>query len=188
MRICRYDSKLGNDMTSSNNDNSGSVSLKWNKKRKRGMNSSIFGCEEDSEDDEYDENATKTNAANLAKKGKFKEALGLFNELIARGCDDASVYEMKSQILMEVDRPFEAIRSAHRAVDIDPKYHIAWLTLGRAQINFGEAELALKSAEMAMKFTSKEDKETVSSFLREVRVVVENLKKRKKIGHRIRGV
>ena len=164
------------------------VSFTLNKKRKR-KNASIFGDAEEEEEDfvaDKDE-PKKKRAVRLAEQGKFKESLMLFNQIIARGCKDATVYEMKSQILMELEDPFEAVRSAHRATELASDWHIAWLTLARAQLNFGEAEWALKSAEMAMK-TASEKNETVLSFLREVRVIVKKMHEQGKDGRRLRIV
>ncbi len=163
------------------------VLFSFNKKRKRSKMVSVFGGGESSEED-FDEEELKKRAVDSAKQGKFKESLTLFDQLIGRGCNkDATVFEMRSQILMEMDDRFEAVQAAHRATELDSDWYIAWLTLARAQLNFGEAELALKSAEMAMKKSSKED-ESVLSFLREVRVIVQRLREKGKDGCRLKVI
>ena len=161
------------------------ISFSFDKKRKRSKMVSVFG--EESSEEEFDEEELKKRAVDSAKQGKFKESLTLFDRLIRRGSKDATVYEMRSQIFMEMDDRFEAIRSAHRATELNSDWYIAWLTLARAQLNFGEAELALKSAEMAMKKSSEED-ESVLSFLREVRVIVQRLREKGKDGCRLKVI
>ena len=89
---------------------------------------------------------------------------------------------------MEMDDRFEAVQSAHRATELDSDWYIAWLTLARAQLNFGEAELALKSAEMAMKKSPTKEDESVLSFLREVRVIVQRLREKGKDGCRLKVI
>ena len=164
------------------------VFFSFNKKRKRSKMVSVFG-EESSEEEGCDEEELKKRAVDSAKQGKFKESLTLFDQLIGRGCNkDATVFEMRSQILMEMDDRFEAVQSAHRATELDSDWYIAWLTLARAQLNFGEAELALKSAEMAMKKSPTKEDESVLSFLREVRVIVQRLREKGKDGCRLKVI
>lgn len=39
---------------------------------------------------------------------------------------------------MELDEPFKAIQIAEKCIAIAPQYVFGYLTLGRAQLNFGE--------------------------------------------------
>lgn len=146
----------------------------------------VFFGGEDKEEDERVEDL-RERAIQLARSEKHRESLCAFNQIIARGCKDAKVYEMKSQVLMEMDKTFEAIQAAEVATNLEPEWYLAWKTLARAQLNFGEANLALKSAERAMKLSSPKIQDSeLLEFLQEVRCVVLEMIKNGKNGDRIK--
>ena len=62
----------------------------------------------------------------------------------------AATHELRAQALLELDRTFDAIAAASRAVRCAPSSPWAHLTLGRAQLNFGELDLALITLERAV--------------------------------------
>ena len=87
------------------------VFFSFNKKRKRSKMVSVFG-EESSEEEGCDEEELKKRAVDSAKQGKFKESLTLFDQLIGRGCNkDATVFEMRSQIFMEMDDQLKILKT-----------------------------------------------------------------------------
>lgn len=63
----------------------------------------------------------------------------------------AKLLEAKAQVLIELGRTFEAIKSSTAATELAPNFAAAFLTLGRAQLNFGEPEYAVQSLERAIK-------------------------------------
>ena len=54
------------------------------------------------------------------------------------------------QVLIHLDRYFEAVQAAQRSVERAPTWGDAYLTLARAQFNLGEPTLALDNAERAV--------------------------------------
>ena len=63
----------------------------------------------------------------------------------------ARLLEAKAQVLLELGRTFEAIKSSTAATELAPNFAAAFLTLGRAQLNFGEPGYAIHSLERAKK-------------------------------------
>ncbi|GBG16167.1 Tetratricopeptide repeat protein 33, partial [Hondaea fermentalgiana] len=60
--------------------------------------------------------------------------------------------EMLAQVHLERGAPFEAIRVAERAMARrDPPFAYLWVTLGRAQLNFGELAMAQASLRAALR-------------------------------------
>mmetsp|Transcript_5862 Transcript_5862/g.10976 ORF Transcript_5862/g.10976 Transcript_5862/m.10976 type:complete len:225 (-) Transcript_5862:568-1242(-) len=79
---------------------------------------------------------TKLRAADLSIPGDVRGTL-----------EHAKLLEMLAQVLMELGEShcFATIQVAERAVAAAPEFGLAWLTLGRAQVNFGELGMALDS-------------------------------------------
>ena len=105
-------------------------------------------------------------ATALAEQGRYLAALASWDAALAQpdiAAEEASpvaldralrrsiaaTHELRAQAMMELDRAFDAIRAASRAVRCDGASPWAHLTLGRAQLNFGELELAIASLERA---------------------------------------
>lgn len=45
------------------------------------------------------------------------------------------------QVFLHLDKTFEAIKSAEKAVEINPRWPAGYQSLGRAQLKFGEFDL-----------------------------------------------
>jgi tetratricopeptide (TPR) repeat protein len=81
---------------------------------------------------------------------------------------------------MEMDQFFSAIEAAERATKISPKWPDGFLTLARAQINFGELEIALETLKYAITLpvTDKDVKESIGA---EFQRAMELLEQRNKL-------
>lgn len=86
----------------------------------------------------------------LAEEGKFHEALGKWEAALTLTPDNAILHEQKAQVLLEVGDAWRALTSASRATELDPLWPEAWVTLGRAQLNFGEPDSAILSFDKAL--------------------------------------
>jgi len=64
--------------------------------------------------------------------------------------DNAILHEQKAQVLLEVGDAWHALTAATRATELDPLWPEAWVTLGRAQLNFGEPDSAILSFDKAL--------------------------------------
>jgi cytochrome c-type biogenesis protein CcmH/NrfG len=56
---------------------------------------------------------------------------------------------MRSQVLLEVGRVWEAVQAATSATQLRPNWAPGWATLGRAQLALGEVQLGLASLQAA---------------------------------------
>ncbi len=87
----------------------------------------------------------------FAAAGELTKALTRFDgalRLLPPGMStvrEATLHEHRSQILLSLDRSFDAISAAEQAILLLPAWAAAWLSLGRAQLNLGEAAMATKS-------------------------------------------
>ncbi|XP_042309721.1 tetratricopeptide repeat protein 33 [Sceloporus undulatus] len=86
----------------------------------------------------------------LAENERYREAVHKWDEALQLTPEDATLYEMKSQVLMSLQEMFPAVHAAEMAVQRDPHSWEAWQTLGRAQLGLGEITLAIRSFQVAL--------------------------------------
>ncbi|KAJ8464341.1 hypothetical protein OPV22_026893 [Ensete ventricosum] len=87
----------------------------------------------------------------LAEDGKYHEALGKWEAALTLEPKDAVLHEQKAQVLLELGDSWNALKAATQATELQPSWFEAWLTLGRAQLNFGEPDSAIQSFDRALK-------------------------------------
>ncbi|XP_066474262.1 tetratricopeptide repeat protein 33 [Tiliqua scincoides] len=92
----------------------------------------------------------KDEGAVLAENERYREAVHKWDEALQLTPEDATLYEMKSQVLMSLHEMFPAVHAAEMAVQRDPHSWEAWQTLGRAQLGLGEITLAIRSFQVAL--------------------------------------
>ncbi|KAK3158179.1 hypothetical protein QOZ80_2AG0133860 [Eleusine coracana subsp. coracana] len=107
----------------------------------------------------------------LAEEGKFHEALGKWETALTLTPDNTILHEQKAQVLLEVGDAWRALTSASRATKLDPLWPEAWVTLGRAQLNFGEPDSAILSFDKALALKpdyndAKSDRETAARLVK----------------------
>ncbi|KAI9113112.1 hypothetical protein K1719_015637 [Acacia pycnantha] len=86
----------------------------------------------------------------LAEDGKYGEALGKWESALSLTPEVAVLHEQKAQVLLEIGDPWNALKAAMRATELQPSWAEAWVTLGRAQLNFGEPDCAIESFDRAV--------------------------------------
>ncbi|GLT50232.1 hypothetical protein SLA2020_237320 [Shorea laevis] len=86
----------------------------------------------------------------LAEDGKYREALGKWEAALNLVPENAVLHEQKAQVLLEVGDAWSALKAATRATELEPSWAEAWVTLGRAQLNFGEPDSAIESFDRAL--------------------------------------
>ncbi|XVE55253.1 hypothetical protein DITRI_Ditri03aG0144500 [Diplodiscus trichospermus] len=86
----------------------------------------------------------------LAEDGKYREALGKWEMSLNLMPENAVLHEQKSQLLLEIGDAWSALKAASRATELEPSWAEAWITLGRAQLNFGEPDSAIESFDRAL--------------------------------------
>ncbi|KAK7385123.1 hypothetical protein VNO78_30834 [Psophocarpus tetragonolobus] len=92
----------------------------------------------------------RTQGDKLALDGKYREALGKWEAALTLAPDVPVVHEQKAQVLLEIGDAWNALKAATRATELDPSWAEAWVTLGRAQLNFGEPDNAIESFDRAL--------------------------------------
>ncbi|XP_069897191.1 tetratricopeptide repeat protein 33 isoform X1 [Dipodomys merriami] len=92
----------------------------------------------------------KEEGANLAESKRYREAIQKWDEALQLTPNDATLYEMKSQVLMSLHEMFPAVHAAEMAVQQNPHSWESWQTLGRAQLGLGEIVLAIRSFQIAL--------------------------------------
>ncbi|KAG8633225.1 tetratricopeptide repeat protein 33 isoform X1 [Manihot esculenta] len=86
----------------------------------------------------------------LAEDGKYREALGKWEAALNLMPESAVLHEQKAQVLLEIGDAWNALKAANRATELEPSWAEAWITLGRAQLNFGEPDSAIESFDKAL--------------------------------------
>ncbi|KAH0684764.1 hypothetical protein KY289_022516 [Solanum tuberosum] len=86
----------------------------------------------------------------LVEEGKYREALGKWESALLLMPDRAILHEQKAQILLELGETWKALQAATRATELEPSWGEAWVTLGRAQLNYGEPDSAIESLDRAL--------------------------------------
>ncbi|MFS7912542.1 putative tetratricopeptide-like helical domain superfamily [Helianthus anomalus] len=86
----------------------------------------------------------------LAEVGKYHEALGKWEAAITLMPERATLHEQKAQVLLEIGETWKSLTAATRATQLEPSWAEAWVTLGRAQLNFGEPDSAIESFDTAL--------------------------------------
>ncbi|KAK4429606.1 Tetratricopeptide repeat protein 33 [Sesamum alatum] len=107
----------------------------------------------------------------LAEEGEYREALGKWESAITLMPERAILHEQKAQVLLELGEAWNALKAATRATELEPRWAEAWVTLGRAQLNFGEPDCAIESFDKALALKpdlveAKDDRETASHLLK----------------------
>ncbi|KAF6128010.1 tetratricopeptide repeat domain 33 [Phyllostomus discolor] len=92
----------------------------------------------------------KDEGASLAEDKRYREAIQKWDEALQLTPNDATLYEMKSQVLMSLHEMFPAVHAAEMAVQRNPRSWESWQTLGRAQLGLGEIVLAIRSFQVAL--------------------------------------
>ncbi|URD87346.1 TPR [Musa troglodytarum] len=87
----------------------------------------------------------------LAEDGKYHEAIGKWEAALTLEPKNAVLHEQKAQVLLELGDSWSALKAATQATELQPSWFEAWLTLGRAQLNFGEPDSAIESFDRALK-------------------------------------
>ncbi|KAM7514580.1 hypothetical protein LguiA_004163 [Lonicera macranthoides] len=77
------------------------------------------------------------------KKGRFEDAIVLYDQAIALDCNNASYYSNKSAALIGLGRLIEAVFECRVALRIEPCYIRAHFRLAKLYHRLGEAERAL---------------------------------------------
>ncbi|XP_075480589.1 uncharacterized protein LOC142521248 isoform X1 [Primulina tabacum] len=86
----------------------------------------------------------------LAEEGKYREALSKWETAITLMPGRAVLHEQKAQVLLELGDAWNALKAAARAAELEPTWAEAWITVGRAQLNFGEPDSAIESFDKAL--------------------------------------
>merc|ERR1711997_251218 len=92
----------------------------------------------------------------------------------------SEMFEYQSQVLMEMDRDFEAIRACQSAILLNHLSEINWLTLSRAELNFGDPFQALLSVSRAIEINFENDE--IIEHYSNVYTICNKLSEMKKIG------
>ncbi|KAH7567961.1 hypothetical protein ACOSP7_009738 [Xanthoceras sorbifolium] len=102
----------------------------------------------------------------LAEDRKYREALGKWEAALNLMPESAVLHEQKAQVLLEIGDAWNALKAAIRATELEPSWVEAWITLGRAQLNFGEPDSAMESFDKALAIKpdseeARDDRQTV---------------------------
>ncbi|KAF3447059.1 hypothetical protein FNV43_RR12239 [Rhamnella rubrinervis] len=116
------------------------------------FNPESLDSREPSESSDYKQLAESFQAQGnkLAEDGKYREALGKWEAALTLVPENAVLHEQKAQVLLEVADAWNALKAATRATELEPSWAEAWITLGRAQLNYGEPDSAIQSFDRAL--------------------------------------
>ena len=92
----------------------------------------------------------KQEGVTLAEDEKFWQAIDRWDNALVINAEDATVFEMKAQALINLHEWIVAIKAAEKSVELRPNWWVAHQTLGRAQMGIGEVRLALRSFKVAL--------------------------------------
>jgi tetratricopeptide (TPR) repeat protein/pSer/pThr/pTyr-binding forkhead associated (FHA) protein len=98
--------------------------------------------------DEFDDLLTQ--AAALARRSKFEEAMVVYDDLAQRAPEDARPEIGRAWVLILDDQATQALDHAQRAVELDPTSSATAAVLARAYIEAGEEAQALAVAQEAV--------------------------------------
>ncbi|KAG6609431.1 Tetratricopeptide repeat protein 33 [Phytophthora cinnamomi] len=104
----------------------------------------------------------------LAEAGRFRAAMGRWQEALGVDPGNAALYEMLAQASMAVYEDFQAVQFARKAIELAPTWSDGFLTLARCQLNFGELNLALEALEEAAKLNDGVETEEMASDRRDI--------------------
>lgn len=113
----------------------------------------------------------QTQGDNLAMEGKYREALGKWEAALTLAPDVPALHEQKAQVLLEIGDAWNALKAASRATELKPSWAEAWVTLGRAQLNYGEPDNAIESFDRALALKpdyeeAQDDRKTASRLIK----------------------
>ncbi|KAJ3675226.1 hypothetical protein LUZ60_004268 [Juncus effusus] len=138
------------------------------KKAKKSLNSET----EETDDRKSIVMSLQSEGNRFAEAGKYREALSKWESALNLMPENEILHEQKAQILLELGDSWNALKSASRATDLKPSWPEAWITLGRAQLNFGEPDSAIKSFDKALALNAdceeaKADRQTAMHLVQE---------------------
>ncbi|KAM7514797.1 hypothetical protein LguiA_004380 [Lonicera macranthoides] len=138
-----------------------------------GLNDAVLSKTLASTDDETTSLAEsfRNQGNKLAEDGKYREALGKWEAALTLMPDRAVLHEQKAQVLLEIGDAWSALKAATRATELEPSWSEAWVTLGRAQLNFGEPDSAIESFDRALAIKpdlveGQDDRQTASKLVK----------------------
>ncbi|KAF5444669.1 hypothetical protein F2P56_033785 [Juglans regia] len=120
------------------------------KKKENGSEGLASLDSSDSSDAKQLAQSFQTQGNKLAEDGKYREALGKWEAALTLMPELAVLHEQKAQILLEIGDSWNSLKAATRATELEPSWAEAWITLGRAQLNFGEPDSAVESFDKAL--------------------------------------
>ncbi|KAL3673228.1 hypothetical protein V7S43_000951 [Phytophthora oleae] len=108
----------------------------------------------------------------LAEAGKFRAAMGRWQEALAVDPNNAALYELQAQACMAVYDDFQSVQFARKATELAPKWSDGFLTLTRCLLNFGEVALALKAVTQAVELNGGMETDEMASDRRDIEVLL----------------
>lgn len=87
----------------------------------------------------------------FAEEGSYGKALSRWDAALALDPCQAVLQEQRAQVLLELGNPWPAVQAATRATELEPSWGTAWVTLARAQLNYGEPAMAVRSLQNAVR-------------------------------------